>query len=80
MPPKKQLYPFAFIISCISVVVVVFPSLPVTPITVLGHNSTHISISVVTSAPLSVSATNSFVVGKQLGERNIRSNPFNFDK
>ena len=58
-----------------SVVVVVLPSLPVTPITLPGHNSNTNSISEVRTAPLSTSATISGVSGLQLGERKIISKP-----
>ena len=71
-PPKKQLYPAFFIISAIIDVVVVLPSVPVTPITLHGANFKSISISDVNIAPLSTSA----IVGSALGERNIMSKPF----
>ena len=70
-PPKKHLYPFASNILYINVVVVVFPSLPVTPITVLGESSNTFSISEVNIAPFSTSFTISGMSGLQLGERNI---------
>lgn len=70
-PPKKHVYPCAFNIVYISVVVVVFPSLPVTPIIVLGVSFRTCSISDVTIAPLLASSTSSGVVGKQLGDLNI---------
>ena len=53
----------------------VFPSVPVTPITLQGANFKSISISDVSIAPLSTSSTNSGIVGRALGERNIMSNP-----
>ena len=56
-------------------VVVVFPSVPVTPITLQGANFKSISISDVSIAPLSTSSTNSGIVGRALGERNIMSIP-----
>ena len=56
-------------------VVVVFPSLPVMPITVPGQVCINISISEVKIAPLSNSLTISGVSGLQLGERKIISKP-----
>ena len=64
----------------IRVVVVVFPSLPVIPITFPGHNFIKSSISVVTIAPLFASSTSSGTVGKQLGDLNIISKSFSFAK
>ena len=64
----------------IKLVVVVFPSLPVIPIILQGANFINCSISVVTIAPLLISATNSGFVGKQLGDLNIKSNPIKFFK
>ena len=77
-PPKNVLYPAFSKIWFIRLVVVVFPSLPVTPIILHGHISISISISVVTIAPLSASAFSSGFVGKQLGDLNITLNPFKF--
>jgi hypothetical protein len=58
------------------VVVVVFPSLPVTPITKQGQSSITISTSVVTIAPRLASSTSSGMVGRQLGDLKIISKPF----
>ena len=79
-PPKNVLYPAFFKIAFIKLVVVVFPSLPVTPTILHGHISISISTSVVTIAPLSASFCNSVLVGKQLGDLNIILNPFNFSR
>ena len=59
---------------------VVFPSVPVTPIILHGANFKTISISDVNIAPLSTSATNSGVVGNALGDLNMMSKPCNFNK
>ena len=80
LPPKNVFLPPATNISLINVVVVVLPSLPVTPITLQGASSTTISTSVVTIAPRSSSLASSGTVGRQLGERKIISNPTNFSK
>ena len=56
-------------------VVVVFPSLPVTPIILQGHKFISISISEVIKAPLFCSETSCKVVGKQLGDLKITLNP-----
>ena len=79
-PPRKHLYPFAFIISYIKVVVVVLPSLPVTPIIVDGDICNTISISDVSIAPRFTSSCNSSLLGIQLGDLKIISNPFRFFK
>ena len=79
-PPKNVLYPACCKIAFIKLVVVVFPSLPVTPIILHGHISISISTSVVTIAPLSASCFNSGLVGKQLGDLKITLNPFNFSR
>ena len=76
-PPKKQLRPVCFNISYIIDVVVVFPSVPVTPITLHGASFNTISISDVNNAPLSTSSTNSGIVGNALGDLKITSNPCN---
>ena len=57
---------------------VVFPSLPVTPIIVDGDIFSTISISDVTIAPLSSSFCNSGIQGIQLGVLKIISNPTKF--
>ena len=79
-PPKKQLRPVCFNISYIIDVVVVFPSVPVTPITLHGASFNTISISDVNNAPLSTSSTNSGIVGNALGDLKITSNPCNLDR
>ena len=79
-PPIWTVYPAFFKTSAVNVVVVVFPSLPVIPIILQGANFINCSISVVTIAPLLISATNSGFVGKQLGDLNIKSNPIKFFK
>ena len=53
LPPSQTVFPEAFSISDTSVVVVVFPSEPVTAIRVQGHTSKNTSISEVTFAPRS---------------------------
>ena len=77
-PPKKVLYPLPCNIAFIRLVVVVLPSLPVTPIILDGHIFIKSSISVVTIAPFCASFSNSGFVGKQLGDLKIKSKLFNF--
>ena len=79
-PPRKQFFPEDFNISYIIDVVVVFPSVPVTPIILQGASFNTISISDVIIAPLLAAVTNSSLVGKTLGDLNTISNPFNLDK
>ena len=79
-PPKCTVYPASFKIWYVNVVVVVFPSLPVMPITLQGAIFISCSISVVTIAPLFFSSTSSGLVGIQLGDLKIKSNPFRFFK
>ena len=56
LPPRCTVKPCAFKSSEIMVVVVVFPSLPVTAIILHGHSLKKTSISDVTSAPLADAA------------------------
>ena len=72
-PPKKQLYPAFFSIAYIIEVVVVFPSVPVIPITLQGANFKTISISDVSIAPCSTAFSISGLLGIQLGDLNIIS-------
>ncbi len=64
---------FASSTKLIKVVVVVFPSDPVMPITLAGVNLITCSTSVVTMAPLSFSLTISSLVGKHPGDLKIIS-------
>jgi len=60
--------------------VVVFPSLPVTPIILHGASFKTISISDVKIAPLCTSFTISGLSGLQLGDLKIKSNPCKFSR
>ena len=59
---------------------VVFPSLPVTPIILHGASFKTISISDVKIAPLCTSFTISGLSGLQLGDLKIKSNPCKFSR
>ncbi len=58
-PPRWTVLPAALSISEIIVVVVVFPSLPVTAKILQGHKSKKVSISEVTAAPRARASFNS---------------------
>ena len=62
------------------VVVVVFPSLPVTPMIRQGHSWKNSSISEVRMLPRSTACFSSGVLGLRPGVRKIRSNLWIFSK
>ena len=70
LPPSQTVFPSAFSISEISVVVVVLPSEPVTPMIGQGQTSKNASISEVTSAPRLRSVSMAGLLGCIPGVRN----------
>ena len=73
LPPTHTRLPAAFSSSAIMVVVVVFPSEPVTAIIGHGQTSKNTSISLVSTAPLSTQAAISGTSGRRPGVRKITS-------
>ena len=69
-PPPAAAYP-ASRMCAVRVEVVVFPSLPVTPMTVAGVSSRKSSISESTTAPPARARASSGVSGRSPGERKI---------
>lgn len=72
LPPRNTRLPLFSSSFAVSVVVVVFPSLPVTAVIGQGQSAKNSSISVVTCVPFARAATNSGRSGRTAGERNSR--------
>ena len=73
LPPSQTVFPSAFSISEISVVVVVLPSDPVTAMMGQGQTSKNTSISEVMVLPLARAASSSGASGRRPGVRKITS-------
>ena len=73
LPPRWTVYPAFFSISEIRVVVVVFPSLPVTAMILQGQTWKKTSISEVSTLPFSMAARKGGISGRIPGERKIIS-------
>ena len=73
LPPTWTVFPAAFSSSAMMVVVVVFPSEPVTAMSVQGQTEKNTSISDVSSLPCCCACNSSGTSGRSPGVRKITS-------
>ena len=73
LPPRYTVFPAARSISAMMLVVVVLPSLPVTPMIVHGQTSKKISISDVTTLPRAFASSSAGTSGRMPGVRKTTS-------
>ena len=73
LPPRYTVFPAARSISAMMLVVVVLPSLPVTPMIVHGQTSKNISISDVTMLPRAFAPSSAGTSGRMPGVRKTTS-------